>query len=83
MKALTINEAQASFLAMLAKVKESGEPVVITQNGQPIADIVPHKHADSLAFNKALSTMPIIDGFDDTEIFVRVDSTARDIDWTE
>lgn len=83
MKALTINEAQASFLAMLAKVKESGERVVIMQDGQPIADIVPHKNADSLAFNKALSTMPIIDGFDDTEIFMRVDSTARDIDWTE
>ncbi len=38
---------------------------------------------ETLAFNKALQAMPVIEGFDDKEIFMRVDSDARQIDWSK
>ncbi len=38
---------------------------------------------EELAFNKALQAMPVIEGFDDKEIFMRVNSNARQIDWSE
>lgn len=36
---------------------------------------------DKLAFNRALQTMPILDGYDDIDIFAREPSVGREIDW--
>lgn len=38
------------------------------------------KYGDTLAFNRALLNMPILDGYDEIDIFAREPNTARDID---
>jgi prevent-host-death family protein len=37
------SEFKAKCLALLDEVGRTGEPLVITKNGKPVAELVPHK----------------------------------------
>lgn len=41
MKELSISKFKATCLAVLEEVRMSGEPVLVTKRGKPIAEIVP------------------------------------------
>ena len=38
---VTISKFKATCLALLAKVKRTGRPILVTRKGEPIAQIVP------------------------------------------
>jgi prevent-host-death family protein len=40
------SEFKAKCLALLDEVGQTGERLVITKNGKPVADVVPHKPAN-------------------------------------
>ena len=40
-KTITISKFKATCLAVLRKVKRTGQPVLVTRFGEPIAEIVP------------------------------------------
>ena len=42
-KAIKASEFKAKCLALLDEVAASGDRLVITKNGKPVADLVPHK----------------------------------------
>ena len=42
-KAIKASEFKAKCLALLDEVAASGDSLVITKNGKPVADLVPHK----------------------------------------
>lgn len=41
MESIAISEFKAKCLAVLEEVRRSGEPILVTRRGQPIAEIVP------------------------------------------
>lgn len=41
MKAIAISKFKATCLAVLEGVRRTGEPVLVTKRGEPIAEIVP------------------------------------------
>ena len=41
MDEVTISKFKATCLALLAKVKRTGRPILVTRKGEPIAQIVP------------------------------------------
>ena len=42
MRHVKASEFKAKCLALMDEVARTGDPVVITKNGKPIADLVPH-----------------------------------------
>jgi prevent-host-death family protein len=38
---VTISKFKATCLALLARVKRTGEPIVVTRKGEPIAQVIP------------------------------------------
>jgi prevent-host-death family protein len=42
-KSVNVHEAKTNFSSLLARVEERNEAIVICRNGEPIADLVPHK----------------------------------------
>jgi len=41
MQRISISEFKATCLAVLERVRTTGEPVLVTKRGQPVAEIVP------------------------------------------
>ena len=41
MERIAISEFKATCLAVLERVRQSGQPVLVTRRGEPIAEIVP------------------------------------------
>lgn len=50
MKMVAIKEAKDKFAALI-RAAEAGERVVVTRNGQPVVDLVPHKKPGGLDFD--------------------------------
>jgi prevent-host-death family protein len=48
MKTISASEFKAKSLALLDEVAETGEPLVITKRGRPVAQVVPMEPAPSL-----------------------------------
>ena len=44
MRTISISEFKATCLGVLEAVRRTGEPVLVTKRGQPIAEIVPASH---------------------------------------
>ena len=44
------SEFKAKFLALMDEVERTGESVVITKNGKPVAEFSPHKRRKRNAF---------------------------------
>lgn len=42
-KQIKASEFKAKCLAIIDEVAATGEPVVVTKNGKPMAELVPHK----------------------------------------
>lgn len=43
MRTINVHEAKTHLSAVLAEIERTGEGVVICKNGEPVADIVPHR----------------------------------------
>lgn len=41
METIAISEFKATCLAVLERVRQSGQPVLVTRRGEPVAEIVP------------------------------------------
>jgi antitoxin (DNA-binding transcriptional repressor) of toxin-antitoxin stability system len=59
MKTVNVHEAKTNFSSLLASVESSSETFVICRNGEPVADLVPHKRKDRTKKNSVLSQIKI------------------------
>ena len=59
MKTVTVHEAETNFSSLLATVESSSETFVICRNGEPVADLVPHKRKDRIKPHPTLSQIKI------------------------
>jgi len=48
MKIVNIHEAKTKLSALLAEIEKTGEKVLICRNGEPVADLLPHRKRDRL-----------------------------------
>ncbi len=65
MKRLTISEAESNFSSVLTEIEEKGEMFIICRNGEPIADLIPHKRKSRLNPHPVMSNIKI--NYDPTE----------------
>ena len=65
MKTVNVHEAKTHFSSLLARVEETSEAIVICRNGEPIADLVPHKRANRIRPHPTLRKIKI--GYDPAE----------------
>jgi len=59
MKKVNIHEAKTKLSAILSEIEKSGETVLICRNGQPVAELVPRKRPNRLAYHPVLSKIKI------------------------
>ncbi len=59
MKKLNVHETKTNLSAILTKIEKDGEKYVICRNGNPVADIVPHKKKKRLKTDPFLSQVKI------------------------
>ena len=59
MKTVNVHEAKTNFSSLLATVEDSSESFVICRNGEPVADLVPHKRASRIKPHPVLSRIKI------------------------
>jgi len=60
MKTVNVHEAKTQFSGLLAEIEKRGERIVICRNGKPVADLVPHHTAVSMAGDKKLGAISIL-----------------------
>jgi prevent-host-death family protein len=65
MKTVNVHEAKTNLSSLLARVEENGEAIVICRNGEPVADLVPHKRTNRIKAHPTLSRISI--GYDPIE----------------
>ncbi|HEV2693231.1 MAG TPA: type II toxin-antitoxin system Phd/YefM family antitoxin [Verrucomicrobiae bacterium] len=65
MKTVNVHDAKTNFSSLLATVEGSNESFVICRNGQPVADLVPHRRASRIKPHPVLSKIKI--NYDPTE----------------
>ena len=65
MKTVNVHEAKTNFSSLLATVENSSESFIICRNGEPVADLVPHKKVSRLKPHPVLSKIKI--NYDPTE----------------
>jgi prevent-host-death family protein len=59
MKTVNVHEAKTNFSSLLATVEDSSESFVICRNGEPVADLVPHKRVSRIKAHPILSRIKI------------------------
>jgi len=65
MKTVNVHEAKTHLSSLLARVEETSEAIVICRNGEPVADLVPHKPANRIRTHRTLRRIKI--GYDPVE----------------
>ena len=65
MKTVNVHEAKTNFSKLLASVETGRGSFVICRDGEPVADLVPHKHGSRIKLHPKLSKIRI--GYDPTE----------------
>jgi antitoxin (DNA-binding transcriptional repressor) of toxin-antitoxin stability system len=65
MKTVNVHEAKTNFSSLLAKLEKNSESIVICRNGEPVADLVPHRRANRIKAHPALRKIKI--GYDPVE----------------
>ncbi len=65
MKTLSIHDVETQISSVLLEIEEKGERFVICRNGEPIADITPHRRKSRLMPHPVISQMKI--NYDPTE----------------
>lgn len=59
MKTVNVHDAKTNFSRLLAKVEDSSESFVICRNGEPVADLVPHRRASRIKTHPVLGKIRI------------------------
>jgi antitoxin (DNA-binding transcriptional repressor) of toxin-antitoxin stability system len=59
MKTVNVHEAKTNFSSLLTKLEKDSETIVICRNGEPVADLVPHKRVNRIKTHPALSKIKI------------------------
>ena len=59
MKTVNVHEAKTNFSRLLARLEEGSEAIVICRNGEPVADLVPHKRASRIKAHPSLRKIHI------------------------
>jgi prevent-host-death family protein len=59
MKRVNVHQAKTNFSSLLAAVEESSQSYVICRNGEPVADLVPHKRVSRIKLHPALGKIKI------------------------
>lgn len=65
MKTVNIHQAKTHLSSLLARLEEDGEGIVICRNGEPVADIVPHRRVTRVRAHPELRRVKI--SYDPTE----------------
>ena len=65
MKTVNVHEAKTNFSSLLTKLEKDSETIVICRNGEPVADLVPHKRASRIRTHPVLRKVKI--GYDPAE----------------
>ena len=65
MKTVNVHEAKTNFSRLLAGLEKDGQTVVICRNGEPVADLVPHRRKSRIKAHPALGKIKI--GYDPVE----------------
>ena len=65
MKSVNVHEAKTQFSGMLAEIEAKHTSFVICRNGEPVADLVPHRRKVSMAPDPKLGAFTI--DYDPTE----------------
>ena len=59
MKTVNVHEAKTHFSSLLAKLEADSETIVICRNGEPVADLVPHRRVNRLKTHPVLGQVEI------------------------
>jgi antitoxin (DNA-binding transcriptional repressor) of toxin-antitoxin stability system len=59
MKSVNVHEAKTNFSSLLAQIEKSDESFIICRNGEPVADLIPHKRGDRTKRHPTLSKIKI------------------------
>ena len=59
MKTVNVREAKTHFSSLLAILEANSETIVICRNGEPVADLVPHKRVNRIKPHPILGKMKI------------------------
>jgi len=59
MRQLNVHEAKTNLSAVLMAVEKEGEEFLICRNGKPIAELVPHRKTNRLAYHPLLSDVQV------------------------
>lgn len=65
MKMVNVHDAKTNFSRLLSTIEKDGQTIVICRNGEPVADLVPHKHLRRIKPDPFLSKIRI--DYDPTE----------------
>lgn len=65
MKTVNVHEAKTNFSSLLAKLEADSETIVICRNGEPVADLVPHRRMSRVKTHPVLGKIKI--GYDPVE----------------
>jgi antitoxin (DNA-binding transcriptional repressor) of toxin-antitoxin stability system len=52
---VNVHRAKTNFSSLLAGLEKDGQTVVICRNGEPVADLVPHRRGSRLKVHPVLS----------------------------
>ena len=69
MKTVNIHAAKTSLSSLLAGLEADGKTIVICRNGEPVADLVPHRRASRIKTHPVLGKIKI--GYDPVESLAR------------
>ncbi len=59
MRRMKASEFKAKCLKLMDEVAETGEPIIITKNGQPVAQLVPYRRKPDTLFGLMKDSMTI------------------------
>ena len=65
MKTVNVHEAKTHFSSLLAQLEGDSQTIVICRNGEPIADLVPHRPVNRLKAHPVLKRIKL--GYDPVE----------------
>lgn len=58
-KTVNVHKAKTQFSRLLAAIEKRGERIVISRNGKPVADLVPHQTMVPMGADKKLGRIAI------------------------
>ncbi len=65
MKTVNVHDAKTHFSRLLAQVEKTNEAIVICRDGEPVADLIPHKRSTRIKAHPALRKVEL--GYDPVE----------------